>query len=348
MPKIDRHVIFAEYWFDPRTGRFYIHGTHQEAGTVPKNGYRRITVNGRPHLASRLVWWMYHQTCKHRIDHLNNDLDDTRISNLAPRGGAESDAMDWRGYPPDRERSLAEMERWLWELQDFIPPGPKQAWPDSVTVLEPGPVRALSGGEGPTQASLAVAPLPVPNQLSANRHALTRGLLLSDFWFHAQTGKFFRKTDNAPAETRRQKGWCSIRVRGSYVAAHHLVFFMFYGYFPGKLGHRNGVLDDNWIENLVERGDVVRQPTPQWPATRPHSVRYLVPGVWWDGDIRGGSWVAWAPNTVTIMGRYASYIAAATDRLLWEQSPTPPPPYNDPFKVPRKARKDKEPDPPTA
>ena len=339
MSKIDRHVIFAEYWFDPRTGRFYIHGTHQEAGFVPKNGYRRILVNGRLHLASRLVWWVYHRTCRHRLDHLNDDLGDTRISNLAPRGGAERDALDWRGYPHDRERSLAEMERWLWELQDFIPPGPKQAWPDSVPMPEPGHALVLSGGEGPDRGLFSAALLPVPDQLRFNRHALTRELVLSDFWFHANTGKFFSKITNLPAETRRQSGWCSVKVQGSYIAAHHLAFFLFYGYFPGKLEHRNGVLDDNRIENLVEMGDIHRQPTPSWPATRPRSVKYLVPGVWWDGSIGDGSWVAYAPGTEVIAGRYADYISAAADRLSWDQSPTPPPPFKDPFRVPRAASK---------
>lgn len=303
MSKINRQIIFAEYVFDPRTGKFYIHGTRQEAGTTPENGYRRIAINGRPHLASRLVWWAYHQTCKHRLDHLNGNRDDNRISNLAPRGGEGRDALDWRGYPEDRERSLAEMERWLWELQDFIPPGPRQAWPDSAPVQE-----------------LPQEDAPRLTPLRAVRSLLTREQVFSNLWFHAATGKLFRKANQAPAETWSKSGRCSVRLCGATIAAHHLVFFMFFGYFPGRLWHRNGLLDDNRIENLVEPGYTFRQTTPQWPATRPHNLKYLVPGVWW-GD---GSWAVYAPGTKTIVGRYPSYTEAAAERLMLDQGPDVP------------------------
>lgn len=67
--------------YDPLTGMFT---WKQQAGTVPTNGYRYITVNGKMMLAHRIAWLMqYGEDPEGKlIDHVNGDRLDNRIENL--------------------------------------------------------------------------------------------------------------------------------------------------------------------------------------------------------------------------------------------------------------------------
>lgn len=68
--------------YDKDTGVFNRNG--KVAGTVGKNGYRRISI-GRKHryYAHRLAWeFIYGEPPCGEVDHINGDRDDNRIDNL--------------------------------------------------------------------------------------------------------------------------------------------------------------------------------------------------------------------------------------------------------------------------
>ena len=53
------------------------------AGSFYSNGYMRVGLFGRDHLAHRVVWaWVYGNWPKKQIDHINGVRDDNRIANL--------------------------------------------------------------------------------------------------------------------------------------------------------------------------------------------------------------------------------------------------------------------------
>ncbi len=53
------------------------------AGCTKEQGYRTIRLDGRSHLAHRLVWmWHHGEWPKHEIDHIDRDPANNRIENL--------------------------------------------------------------------------------------------------------------------------------------------------------------------------------------------------------------------------------------------------------------------------
>ena len=53
------------------------------AGSIDKDGYRRISLKGRPYVSSRIAWLVHKGAFpKGQIDHINNDVSDNRIENL--------------------------------------------------------------------------------------------------------------------------------------------------------------------------------------------------------------------------------------------------------------------------
>lgn len=52
-----------------------------------------------------------------------------------------------------------------------------------------------------------------------------------------------------------KKGYRIVEFQGGVYRAHRIAFKLHYGRDPvGDLDHRNGIKDDNWIKNLIERG----------------------------------------------------------------------------------------------
>jgi hypothetical protein len=76
--------------YDPETGVFtWASSPHRndlvgkQAGGVTERGYVKIRVDGTTHRAHRLAWLYVHgQWPQDRIDHINGDSTDNRISNL--------------------------------------------------------------------------------------------------------------------------------------------------------------------------------------------------------------------------------------------------------------------------
>lgn len=76
--------------YDPDTGVFIRTAKSgqnvvvgSEAGTLDKQGYRRIRFDGRTHQAHRLAWlYVYGEWPNGRIDHINGNRADNRITNL--------------------------------------------------------------------------------------------------------------------------------------------------------------------------------------------------------------------------------------------------------------------------
>jgi hypothetical protein len=53
-----------------------------EAGTVNSNEYVVVTINGKKHMAHRIIWEMHGRESAPMIDHVNGNTADNRIENL--------------------------------------------------------------------------------------------------------------------------------------------------------------------------------------------------------------------------------------------------------------------------
>jgi hypothetical protein len=75
--------------YDPETGVFFWAVTRsgqrvgKRCGSMTRNGYRRVTVNGISMAAHRVAWALYYgEWPMKNIDHINRDRADNRICNL--------------------------------------------------------------------------------------------------------------------------------------------------------------------------------------------------------------------------------------------------------------------------
>lgn len=85
-----KEVVMGALSYDPDTGNFTWRKTMNgrikagnSAGTLDRDGYRRIRLDGKAYYAHRLAWLAhYGELPDVQIDHINRDPDDNRIANL--------------------------------------------------------------------------------------------------------------------------------------------------------------------------------------------------------------------------------------------------------------------------
>lgn len=62
-----------------------------QVGTIGKNGYRYVGINGKLYLAHRLIWlYVYGRWPVADIDHINRNRDDNRLANLREANRSEN------------------------------------------------------------------------------------------------------------------------------------------------------------------------------------------------------------------------------------------------------------------
>lgn len=67
------------YWTVAPNGRIKV---GQEAGTITKEGYKRITYKGRTYLVHRIIWFLEYGYWPSVLDHVDRDKLNNRIENL--------------------------------------------------------------------------------------------------------------------------------------------------------------------------------------------------------------------------------------------------------------------------
>lgn len=96
MPKLKHNRLLEQLKYDPLTGVFTWLVTRNRitqgdvAGSVSKEGYRVIRIDGEHHKAHRLAWFYVHGSWPSGIiDHKDGNKDNNKIKNLRDTSQAE-------------------------------------------------------------------------------------------------------------------------------------------------------------------------------------------------------------------------------------------------------------------
>jgi hypothetical protein len=60
------------------------------AGCIATNGYRQIRINGKKHLAHRVIFFMFYGYFPKEIDHIDHNKDNNSIENLRPTNASDN------------------------------------------------------------------------------------------------------------------------------------------------------------------------------------------------------------------------------------------------------------------
>lgn len=103
-------------------------------------------------------------------------------------------------------------------------------------------------------------------------------------WFEYKDGDLFWKKKAAKntivgskCGTIDKDGYIIITLNRQRYRAHQIVFMMFNGYFPQKIDHKNGIPNDNKIENLREATHTENMRNTKIPKTNTSGIK----GVCW-------------------------------------------------------------------
>jgi hypothetical protein len=86
------------------------------AGTVSKNGYRRVNVNGKQYLEHRIIWLMHYGELPKIIDHIDNNPLNNKIENLRQ---ANSQQNLYNSKISKRNKSGVKCVSWLKKLNKW-------------------------------------------------------------------------------------------------------------------------------------------------------------------------------------------------------------------------------------
>lgn len=114
---------------------------------------------------------------------------------------------------------------------------------------------------------------------------ISRKYLCSIFEYFPETGFLYRRATGKRAGSVDTKGYRILSIRGKSYRAHRVIWALYYNQKPPKqIDHKNGVTDDNSIDNLRDATASQNGSNQKTPSNNTSGVK----GVYWVED--GSKW----------------------------------------------------------